>query len=145
MTHKRHYVLCVDTMGQDREFTPEERRLVIETCQKFRRCWEERERQLLMKDRDTRIELMNSKEHENELNQQVQQELVKLNEEPVEFDLTDRPEECKCAIMEEESRQLKMAQLVSRTTAGLFQPGQVLHEAIQEIEGYTVIRHPRLV
>lgn len=145
ITQKKHYVLCIDTMGQDREFSTEEKQVVLETCQKFKRCWEERERQLLIKDRDARIELMNSKEHENELNQLVQQELAKLTEEPVEFQLTERPDECKDPIMEEESRQLKMAQLTSHTTAGLFQRDQVLHEAIAEVEAYTVIRHPRLV
>jgi len=41
---KKSYVVCLDTLGQDREFTDDQRRFVLETIKKFRAMWEEKER-----------------------------------------------------------------------------------------------------
>ena len=39
-TKKKRYVVCVDTIGQDREMLESERRFVLETVKKFRGIWE---------------------------------------------------------------------------------------------------------
>ena len=55
ITKKKSYVVCLDTLGQDREFTDEERRFVLETIKHFRAIWEERERENLTHDRNHRL------------------------------------------------------------------------------------------
>ena len=44
-------------MGQDREFTPEQRRFVLETVQAFRLAWERSEARVMENDVQTMMEL----------------------------------------------------------------------------------------
>jgi len=46
------FVVCLDTLGQDREFSDEERRFVLRTVTNFRKTWEAEQRDNLTKDRD---------------------------------------------------------------------------------------------
>jgi hypothetical protein len=46
------FVVCLDTLGQDREFTDAERRFVLRTITSFRKTWEAEQRDNLTKDRD---------------------------------------------------------------------------------------------
>jgi prolyl oligopeptidase PreP (S9A serine peptidase family) len=39
LTVDEKYVVCLDTMGQDREYSEEERRAVLNTVKSFRDCW----------------------------------------------------------------------------------------------------------
>jgi hypothetical protein len=56
-TKKKKYVVCLDTLGQDREFTIEERRFALETVKNFAAIWERREAENLAKDRNLRLQL----------------------------------------------------------------------------------------
>ena len=56
-TTQQKYVICLDTMGQDREFTPEQRRFVLETVQAFRLAWERSEARVMENDVQTMMEL----------------------------------------------------------------------------------------
>ncbi len=47
----------MDTLGQDREFTIEERRFALETVKNFAAIWERREAENLAKDRNLRLQL----------------------------------------------------------------------------------------
>ena len=55
LTKHRKYVVCLDTLGQDREFTEEQRRFVLETAKNFAAIWERREQENLTKDRNLRL------------------------------------------------------------------------------------------
>lgn len=57
LTKQRRYVVCLDTMGQDREFTDQERRFALETVTAFASIWEKREEENLTKDRNARLHL----------------------------------------------------------------------------------------
>ena len=50
-TEDKKYVVCLDTMGQDRIFTEDERKFILETIYRFRCNWEEFERVKLELDR----------------------------------------------------------------------------------------------
>lgn len=52
------YVVCLDTMGQDREFTDDEKRFAIQTVMDFKRTWDRIEVDCLRKDRNKKIELL---------------------------------------------------------------------------------------
>ena len=46
-------MVCLDTMGQDRVFTDEEREFALEAVCKFRDYWEQFEEAMLVQDRDS--------------------------------------------------------------------------------------------
>ena len=54
-TEDKKYVICLDTMGQDRIFTEEEKKFILETIYKFRCNWEDFEKVKLAVDRDALI------------------------------------------------------------------------------------------
>ena len=55
LSKKKKSVVCVDTLGQDRELTEDQRRFVLKTIAQFKQIWEEKERENLRRDRDRRI------------------------------------------------------------------------------------------
>ena len=57
-TEKVTYVVCLNTMGQDRRFSEEERKMALRTIQRFRNTWEEIEGNNLEKDIEAQIEHM---------------------------------------------------------------------------------------
>lgn len=58
LSTEEKFVVCLDTMGQDREFTPEQRRFVLNTVDKYRKIWEAEQRDNLTRDRDERLSLV---------------------------------------------------------------------------------------
>jgi len=59
-TEEMKYVVCIDTMGQDRELSEEHKRFALETIERYIKIWEEEERVALAGDRDRRIEALES-------------------------------------------------------------------------------------
>lgn len=66
LTKHRKYVVCLDTLGQDREFTDEQRRFVLETVKNFSSIWERREQENLTKDRNLRLTMAEQDKDYNE-------------------------------------------------------------------------------
>lgn len=52
------YVVCLDTMGQDREITESQKRFALETVERYIKIWEQEERVALAADRDRRLEML---------------------------------------------------------------------------------------
>jgi len=75
ITKKKSYVVCLDTLGQDREFTDDQRRFILETIKKFISLWEEKERRFLTRDRDLRLQAI-----EDEKDYIEQGDYAQLNE-----------------------------------------------------------------
>jgi len=57
-TVKVSYVVCLNTMGQDREFTEQEKLFALRTARTFRDYWEEIEKKNLEADILKRIDSM---------------------------------------------------------------------------------------
>jgi hypothetical protein len=55
-THEVKYVVCLDTLGQDREFDEDCKRFVLSTVRAFQKCWEESDKRALYADRDRKME-----------------------------------------------------------------------------------------
>jgi hypothetical protein len=70
-------VVGLDTLGQDREFTFEQRRFALETVKNFAAIWEKREQENLVKDRNLRLEMI-------ELDKDYAENIVKKLEEDTE-------------------------------------------------------------
>jgi len=54
-TENKKFVVCIDSMGQDRVFNQEERGFILETIHKYRTHWENFERDKLEMDRDALV------------------------------------------------------------------------------------------
>lgn len=74
--HQEQYVVCLDTLGQDREFTNDEKRLVLNTVQSYIRTWEAEERKNLEADRDRKLELLGVDVQQEAENLQTVQEQI---------------------------------------------------------------------
>ena len=57
-TEDQKYVICMDTMGQDRELTLEQKEFALSTVERFIQIWEEEERVALAGDRDRKLEAL---------------------------------------------------------------------------------------
>lgn len=51
-TVDQKYVVCLDTMGQDRKFTDEQKRFALQTVNRYIACWEAEEKAALEADRE---------------------------------------------------------------------------------------------
>lgn len=56
---EKKYVLCMDNLGEDREYTSEELKFIKDTAVLIKTSWEAQEKKLLLKDRDLRLEMTN--------------------------------------------------------------------------------------
>lgn len=54
-TQEQKYVICLDTIGQDRELTAEQKQFALETIERFIAIWELEERVALTDDRTRRL------------------------------------------------------------------------------------------
>jgi len=50
------YVVCLDSLGQDREFTEDQKKFVIDTIKQYKEVWQQHERDLLTEDRKLKEE-----------------------------------------------------------------------------------------
>lgn len=84
-TFKEEYVLCLDTLGQDRKFSDDEKRFSLETVQAYKEAWEAQEIASLTADRDRKLEMMGVEVDEGEANDRAQemtdaQEVLELDQ-----------------------------------------------------------------
>ena len=72
-TQKIQYVVCINTMGQDREFTEEEIRCALDTVKKYRDEWERIEHDNLRRDIDRKLVNMHGEQVYREINDALDQ------------------------------------------------------------------------
>lgn len=75
----KKYAVCLDTLGQDREFTREQRLFALKTVETFAQIWERREQENLTKDRNLRLQML---EADKEFNENI---LARITEEEDDF------------------------------------------------------------
>ena len=83
-------------MGQDREFTDEQRRFVLSTVRRYQQAWEKAEEKALTDDRDVKLRMMTPVEEgdgENEENQKIADEIERIVEEYQTAHQEDLPED----------------------------------------------------
>lgn len=99
----RKFVVCIDLMGKDREFTKEQKSFIFETVYKFKTHWEDFEKKKLEEDRDAL--LAQQAEDAEKLLTEEAQEAFKVKEDKLVQDKIDpQPEEEK---VEEEAEPKK--------------------------------------
>ena len=56
-TNAQKFVVCIDTLGQDRQLTDDQKRFALATTSKFRELWEVFEKEKVQQDIDLRIKV----------------------------------------------------------------------------------------
>ena len=64
-------MICLDTLGQDREFSDDEKRFTLQTVLAYKEAWEAQEIASLTADRDRKLEAMGIERDENADNEQA--------------------------------------------------------------------------
>ncbi len=62
----------MDTLGQDRQFSDDEKRFTLQTVQSYKETWEQREVASLTRDRDRKLDLMGVERDENAEGEEAQ-------------------------------------------------------------------------
>jgi len=60
LTTKKEYVVCADTMGQDKEISKEDREYLEDFTKLLAKSWEDKEKELLSFDIDKQLEYLES-------------------------------------------------------------------------------------
>jgi hypothetical protein len=55
---EERYVICLDTLGQDRELADDDKRFALTTIKNFKEIWEKTEQENLKKDRNRKLEII---------------------------------------------------------------------------------------
>lgn len=78
-------MICIDTMGQDREITDEQKKFTLETVERFIEIWEQEERVALEADRDRRLEALETDPEAGVQNDAVMAQEIAADIEDFEF------------------------------------------------------------
>ena len=138
ITADQKFVVCVDTLGQDRALSDEQKRFALETAQKFKAAWEKFESKKLTLDRNQRVELAALdgeyfKEHGDKLKEEEEQfiedQIKGMEEEPEDDD----------------ARNLVAVKLRLQHLASLFKENETMKARCELVKKYKVIKYGRMV
>ena len=125
-------------MGQDREFTDDEKRYALNTIKTFIETWEKEERDSLTADRDHKIKLLSvDAQNEQEMNGVISEEMDKQIEE-----LLSGNEELAA---DEELKELHTKQERLKQTAQLFLENDDWKKYVESIKNFRVQKMPRII
>jgi hypothetical protein len=120
----RFYVLCIDTMGQDREFTEEERAFALEYAELFRASWEQREKAQLHYDLEQRVKFIKAPDLQA-YQRRYEEEIKQIERRFMESQADD--------FIMDDKEDMKLSAIKQNELAKLFHKGQGLHSLITEI------------
>lgn len=120
-------MVCLDTLGQDREFTADELRFALETVQHFKTAWEASEKKSLQQDVEWKlrnIEFDNN--YKDFFAAQDADERARLEEEHIQEDIDRRNANAEPDLTEEGKAELIKYFTFSMLTKSLFAPEALL-------------------
>ena len=120
---KVQLVVCLNTMGQDREFTADEKKFALQTVKQYRDIWEAREKENLKK--DVLFKITNSdfdKLYKDHFESQDQQEIEKIIEESVIAENASKNDQGEDEMNEEEKNTLARQIRFKELTKGFWAP-----------------------
>ena len=131
------WVICIDTLGQDRELSEKERRLALETVQNFKKIWEQTEVENLTRDRNRKIEIM---EIDKEFLDTEASKLIEEEDKNIEEALTQRQEPFDDELKDLYQKQARLA-FVGRQ----FRDRADWRRNIDHIKEFKVLKLPRVL
>jgi len=130
------YVVCMDTLGQDREFTPEQKNHVTEMIKKYKNQWEERERIRLTSDRKLKEE---ERAKDTEFIDKSMAAVHDEEEKLVEEQMTTVSEEMSEEDKKAREKLLHCEYKIKQITAGNFK------DRVLALSNYNVVKMPRIM
>lgn len=132
-TMKIQFVVCLNTMGQDREFTADEVKFALQTVKQYRDIWESREKENLKK--DVLFKLTNSdfdKLYKYHYEAQDQQEIEKIIEESVIAENASKNDQGEDEMNDEEKNALARQIRFKEFTKGFYAPDSAKEYALKQ-------------
>ena len=143
-------MVCLDTMGQDREFTDQEKRFALETVQRYIEIWEKSEQDNLTADRDRRIELVSGEAADPEQDAEAMTEFQekaenfvwkKNDSDKIYFNRHVTEEEY---VPDEELVQIENKYKYLSIIANRFKDSKEWNGFIDNLKEYRVMRYPQI-
>jgi len=139
--------ICLDTLGQDREFSAQEKNYIIDTTTYMGKCWEDGERRRLTHDKELCLEIKQSSDElkerkEKELEEQCEKEIEDFlnaeenqEEQKEEGEEEELDEDEKTAKVEE----MKYKFLVKSITGGEY------YDQLMKLKEFNILKFPRVI
>lgn len=131
-------MICVDTLGQDRELTDEQKRFILKTAQDFKDTWEKFENDKIINDRDQRISVnLNDKEW-------IAEKIDKLADEEQKF-VEDKVAEIEAEIVDEDHKSLVSNKFRLEFQSILLKEREEFKTRIEDFKKYKVIKYGKFL
>ncbi|CDW73780.1 UNKNOWN [Stylonychia lemnae] len=134
---EEQYVVCIDSLGQDRQFSDEQRRFALETVLNFKNIWEKTEYENLSRDRNRKLEIM---EIDKEFLDNESQKLLDEEEKHIDEMINSRDE-----AMDDELRDLYMRQARIHFIGRLFKEREDWKGNLMKLKEFKVLKMPRVM
>lgn len=139
-TIEEKYVVCIDTLGQDRELTDDQKRLILATVKNFKDVWERTEKENLTRDRNRKLEIM---EIDKEFLDNEAQKLLDEEEKHIE-ELHSAMREGD-AVVDDELKELQTKQARLHFIAKLYGEREDWKKNLYHIKEFKVLKIPRVL
>jgi len=130
------YVVCMDTLGQDREFTPEQKTEVLNTIKRYKEKWEQHEKEMLTNDRKSKEE---EKEKDAEFADKILPGLQEEEDKAVDEKVAVIPEEAGEEEKKAKEKLLHWEHKIKHIATG------ALKEKVLSMQKYVVVKMPRIM
>eukprot|EP00347_Sterkiella_histriomuscorum_P002901 403366357 len=147
-TFQESFVVCLDTMGQDREFTDVERRLALQAVQNFKEIWERTEFENLTRDRNRKIKIMEiDREFMDVESHKLMEEEDKHVEEYLQQHMAQNlgPDGQPAQQIDEELKDLIQKSIRLQYIAQMFRDKVEYQKSVKRLTKYKVLKLPRIM
>jgi len=129
---EKKFVICIDTLGQDRQLTEEQKRFALKTTVDFREAWEKFEHDKLVLDRDMRMRI---KEEDREYASDNVDKLKDDEDRYVQERLTEEED-----IEDEDEKNLASNKIRLEYQAKLFKDDEEIKRRFDDLKQFKVIK-----
>lgn len=161
-TKEEQFVVCIDTMGQDRELTEDQKRFALETVERYIEIWEAEERLALSQDRDRRLAAMQAdldqearteSVHAVEIANEIEEFVFKPNaEDTIYFEkVLEQPEQeegqptIEQPPVDDELREIENKYKMLKVMAQRFLQNPEWRDLVRNLLEYRVMRYPQII
>jgi len=137
-TTEQKFVICIDTLGQDRELTDEQKRFVLESAQNFKDTWTKFEQDKLTIDRDQRM-LINTTDKE-----WIADNIDRIKDEEEKF-VDDKILEIEDQIVDDDHRTLCGNKFHLEYQALIFKEREEFQTRFSDLKNYKVVKYGKFI
>ncbi len=131
------FVVCLDTLGQDKELTDDDKRFVLRTVKAYKEQWEDIERCNLEKDREKRLKTIGE---DKDFNENEQPRLLDDEERFVEDQMATRED-----IVDDEMKELEIRKIRLKFLGQILGENEMIKAQLLSLTNYKVLKMQRVV